>query len=66
MDVRPSDVEKVAEAFKTFLLNWMEMGRNELITSMIDSMSAEEYRSIAMRKGAPRRSSDERCGKGVS
>ena len=59
LDVRPSDIKKVAEALKPFLLGWIEMNRNELITSMIDNMGAEEYRSIAMRKGAPRRTSDE-------
>ena len=59
LDVRPSDIKKVAEALKPFLLGWIEMNRNELITSMIDNMSAEEYQSIAMRKGAPRRTSDE-------
>ena len=62
LDVRPSDIKKVAEALKPFLLNWVEMGRNELITSMIDNMGAEEYRSIAMRKGAPQRTSDECSG----
>lgn len=59
LDVRPSDIKKVAEALKPFLLGWIEMNRNELITSMIDDMGAEEYRSIAMRKGAPLRTSDE-------
>ena len=39
LDVRPSDIEKVVEAFKPFLSNWMEMSRNEMITSMIDNMS---------------------------
>ena len=62
LDVRPSDIKKVVEAFKPFLLDWIETGRNELITSMIDNMSAEEYQSIAMRRGAPRRTSDECSG----
>ena len=62
LDVRPSDIKKVAEALKPFLLGWIEMNRNELITSMIDNMGAEEYRSIAMRKGAPLRTSDECSG----
>ena len=43
LDVRPSDIEKVVESFKTFLLEWIEMHRNELITSMIDDMAADEY-----------------------
>ena len=29
---------------KQNLLNWMEMSRNELVTSMIDGMDEEEYR----------------------
>ena len=43
LDVRPSDIEKVLEAFKPFLLDWIERDRNDLITSMIDSMDEDEY-----------------------
>lgn len=36
LDVRPSDIRKVLEAFQPFLMRWIETTRNELITSMID------------------------------
>ena len=46
LDVRPSDIGKVLEAFKPFLLDWIEQERNNLIVSMIDSMDDEEYQKI--------------------
>ena len=52
LDVRPSDITKVAEALKPFLLEWIERDRDELITSMIDSMDNEEYQRIKARVDA--------------
>ena len=36
-------VETYADLIRFELLRWIETERNELITSMIDSMSDEEY-----------------------
>ena len=46
IDVRPSDIRKVTEAVEKWLLDWIEAERDELITSMIDDMSDEEYTKI--------------------
>lgn len=46
IDVRPSDIGKVTEAVEKWLLDWIESQRNELITSMLDDMSDEEYKQI--------------------
>lgn len=46
IDVRPSDIVKVAEAMKPWFERWLESDRNELITSMLDDMSEEEYEQI--------------------
>lgn len=46
VDVRPSDIGKVTEAVEKWLLDWIEGQRDELITSMIDNMSDEEYTKI--------------------
>lgn len=46
IDVRPSDIRKVTEAVEKWLLDWIEGQRDELITSMIDDMSDEEYTKI--------------------
>jgi hypothetical protein len=44
-DVRPSDVEKVLEAFKPWLLRWIESSRNEVITAMLDHAWTERENS---------------------
>lgn len=36
-------IETYADLIRFELLHWIEMQRNELITSMLDSMSDEEY-----------------------
>jgi len=41
-DVRPSDIETVIAALEPELLDHMEMYRNEMIVSIIDSHSEEE------------------------
>ena len=46
IDVRPSDIGKVTEALEKWLLDWIESQRDEMITSMIDYMSEEEYEQI--------------------
>ena len=43
LDVRPSDIEKTLKAFREFQKMWLEIARNELIASLINSMSKEEY-----------------------
>lgn len=48
-DGRPDEVRKVktyADLVRMKLLEWIEMDRNELITSMIDDLSEEEYGKI--------------------
>ena len=44
LDIRPSDVVKVAEAMEPWFRRWLESDRNELITSMLDDMDEEEYK----------------------
>lgn len=41
LDVKPSDVRKVIEAFKPFMLEWIEQSRNEMITSALDNADDE-------------------------
>lgn len=44
LDVRPSDIVKVAEAMEPWFKRWLESDRNEMITSMLDDMNEEEYK----------------------
>ena len=41
-----------AEKFKDAIEDWAEMGRNELITSMIDNMDEDEYDATKARVDA--------------
>jgi len=41
-DVRPSDVRKVLEDFRGWLLDWLEAHRNELVVSILDNYEDEE------------------------
>ena len=45
-DVRPSDIRKTLEAFLPKLKEWVELGRNELIVSILD----EEFVSSSNKK----------------
>lgn len=39
-------VETYADLIRANILDWIEMERNELITSMIDNMDEEEYNKV--------------------
>lgn len=39
-------VKTYLDAIRAHLIDWVEMHRDELITSMIDSMKEEEYKAI--------------------
>ena len=44
--VRPSDVVKVLHAFREWIASYIESERDELITSMIDSMDDAEFKAL--------------------